>query len=175
MSQLPGTEVLRDGPDSMANVVAGQFQSRTVLTNAPQGDMNMGMLSIEMRHGHPFQLCSEVPLHPRHQISGQLVKVEPFAKLRRYDQLPQSRVSLALPPLQLLRRVDRRIAAFPDAVRARVEDRPAGALSRYVASVSQPLSGCLIRRVHRPDCTALVELFARPCSGTVICSIPRPA
>src|SRR5882757_9854979 len=167
MSQLPGTEVLRDGADSVANVVARQFQSRSALTNAPQGDMYMGMLSIEMRHGHPFQLCSEVSLHACHQLSGQPVKVEPFAELRRYDQFPQSRVSLALPPLQLLRWVDRQIAAFPDAVRARAEGRPAGALSRYVASVSPPLSGCLIRRVHGPDCTALVELSARPCSGTV--------
>src|SRR4051794_16633851 len=106
--------------------------------------MYMGMLSIEMRHGHPFQLCSEVPLHPRHQISGQTVKVEPFAELRRYDQFPQSRVSLALPPVQLLRRGDRHIA-IPDGARARAEDRPAAALSRYVASVSPPLSGCLIR------------------------------
>ena len=74
---MPGTEVLRDGPDSMANVVAGQFQSRSVLTNAPQGDMYMGMLSIEMRHGHPFQLCSEVSLHACHQLSAQPIKVEP--------------------------------------------------------------------------------------------------
>ena len=82
MSQLPGAQILRDGPDAVANVIAGQFQSGFVVPDAAQGNMYMRMLSIEMRDGHPLQLRSEVFLHPRHEIAGQPVKVEPLAELR---------------------------------------------------------------------------------------------
>ena len=82
MSQLPSAQILRDGPDTVPNVIAGQFQRGLVVSDATQGNMNMRMLGIEVLDGHPLQLRSEILLHPVHQIAGKPVKVNPLAELR---------------------------------------------------------------------------------------------
>jgi len=79
------------------------FRGRSIPTHhppSPQGNVNVGVLGVEVPDGHPLQSGAKVPFHPLHQFPRQLLQVNAFAKLRRHNKFPQSCVTLLLPSVK---------------------------------------------------------------------------
>src|ERR1035438_8747726 len=85
--------------DALLDVVAGESQGAGVGLPA-QRNVDVGMVSVEMGNGDPLQALAQVVFHPGYQLPGVAAEIEPFAELRRDDQLEQSLVAGCLPSVQ---------------------------------------------------------------------------
>jgi PleD family two-component response regulator len=68
-----------------------------VVVNSADRDVNVGMLSVVMDGGDPFELCAQVAPHPSHQLASVLLKVQMVSELRRHDDFEEALVSSTLP------------------------------------------------------------------------------
>src|SRR4051794_27186388 len=113
----------------------------------------MRMLRVEMRHGDPLQRSPKVPLGLFHDIAGQPFEVEPFAELRRDNDLPKTLVTGLLPVAERLGNIDL-ATRVTEASRAGVRG---GAPRENVPPGSPPLPFHPVRRVTHANGTPLVE------------------
>jgi hypothetical protein len=104
-----------------------------------------------VRRGHPFEACSEIPLHALHQIAGQLRQVHPVTELGRHDQLPHAFIPDGLPLAETIRDID---ATFRSIESGLGGAALAGSLTGDIASVGPPLCAGAILRVRDPHGTA---------------------
>jgi hypothetical protein len=150
-TKLAGAYCLGVCADSAADVVAFQLERSSVVPNAAQRNVNMGVLGVEVPYSSPFQFRPEVLLHPSHQLAGQIVQVHAVAKLRRHDELPEPRVAGLLPAFENLRRL---------AIGSRIEARAAvvagSTLPSNIPAVRPPLACGGVARVHDADRTTLI-------------------
>ncbi len=69
--ELACAVVLRNGSDSLLNVVAAELERLAIPGPASQGDMDMRMLRVVVNYGDPFQLGTSVLLNSLQHIAGQ--------------------------------------------------------------------------------------------------------
>ena len=55
--------------------------------------MNMRVFRVVVLRRNPFQPRAQIPLHFRHQIPDEFLKIEPVAELRRDDQFEKPTVA----------------------------------------------------------------------------------
>jgi hypothetical protein len=68
--------------------------------------MHVRVLRVVVGRRHPFDLRTEVLLHPQDKIAGQPFHVRSIAEFWRYDQLPEALVTGLLPAFEPRRDVD---------------------------------------------------------------------
>ena len=77
----------------MPDIVSIQVQRLPIVAATSQSDMHMRMLGIEMGNGRPFERRAQILSHAPHYFACEPFKVDAFAKLRRNDHFPNTRVA----------------------------------------------------------------------------------
>ena len=137
----------------MLHVVAFETERFSILADATQSDVNVGVIGIEVRYSNPFEVGIEIPCHALHQLAGQLHKVYLVSELRRQDELPQAFIAGGLPLVETSGDIDPSLSR----IKPGLHGAPlAGALAGDVAPVRLPLPAGGILRVHHPHGTSLI-------------------
>jgi len=82
VAKLYGGEMLRHESKTVADVLSIQSEFLAPLIQSPESDVDVRMLRVEVRHGHPVERCVEVGFHAVHHVSRQSLQVETLAELR---------------------------------------------------------------------------------------------
>src|SRR6185437_14408488 len=152
--QLAGTQVRRNTPNPLLHILTAQTQSLAAISHTPNHHMNMGMLGVVVLCRYPFEICSQILLHPSEQFARKSWQIHFVTEFRRHDNFPHLLIARSLPALKLPRDVD----GFSLAT----ESHGPGivlkcrALTRNVAPVCLPLSSDLILQVRYADRATLV-------------------
>jgi hypothetical protein len=114
--ELAGAQVFGYGTNPLFDVVSAQVNWSPLHADAPYRNVNMGMFSIEMTDGNPFQGNSDMLSELFHQIARQAREVKALAEFRRDDDLPHALVPRSLPRFEPTSDIDSGASA--------VESRP---------------------------------------------------
>jgi hypothetical protein len=95
--KLPGTQILRNAPNSTFHVVAIEAEWLAVVPHASKSHVDVRVVGIEMADRYPLEPGPEVLLHLLHQAIGQTLQVGAVAEFRRDDEFPKALVFRFLP------------------------------------------------------------------------------
>ena len=76
----------------------------TVVSDAPDNDVNMRVLRVVVLNRHPFEVRSQILLHLLDQIARQAGQIDPITKFRRDDQFPEPFIARAPASFRAARR-----------------------------------------------------------------------
>jgi hypothetical protein len=106
VAKLYGGEMLRHGSKTVADVLSIQPEFLAPFIQAPESDVDVGMLRVEMRHSSPFERSVKIGFHPAHHVSREALQVEPLTEFGRDYQFPDPWIARLLPLLKPKRNID---------------------------------------------------------------------
>src|SRR5262249_9687075 len=137
VAQLRGAQIFSVLPDPCLDVLGGQADFFP-LRHASEQNVSVGMFSVEMGDGYPFQWKPQIGRYPVHKLTGQLLEVQSLTEFGRENQLEHSAIPGDLPVRRRLNDIDL-IGLCVETV-ARFTIRAGGTLPNDIATMRRPLA-----------------------------------
>src|SRR6266536_6663230 len=88
------------------HILSRKAERLASLVYTPQRDMGMRMFGVVVDDCYPFELGLKIPLHPSHELSRVILKVDSVPELGRDDDFEDALITGLLPPIESLRNIN---------------------------------------------------------------------